>query len=47
MQSFEQPFCDVTISPKFCSSKVEGSRAISSSISYTKSQFFLFDIYVN
>ncbi|KAL1213984.1 Nudix hydrolase 8 [Cardamine amara subsp. amara] len=40
MHSFRQPFSGVTISPKFCSSKVEGSRAVSSSVSNTKSQLF-------
>ncbi|CAF2090996.1 unnamed protein product [Brassica rapa] len=40
MHSFTQPFSGVTISPKFCHSKeVVGSRAISSSVSSTKSQY--------
>uniref|UniRef100_A0A1J3H8B6 Nudix hydrolase n=1 Tax=Noccaea caerulescens TaxID=107243 RepID=A0A1J3H8B6_NOCCA len=39
MNSLRQPFSGVTISPKFCSSKVEGSNPTSSSVSSTKSQF--------
>ncbi|XP_010484743.1 PREDICTED: nudix hydrolase 8-like [Camelina sativa] len=39
MHSFRQPFSGVPMSPKFCSSRVEGPRAISSSDTNTKSQF--------
>ncbi|KAG2261793.1 hypothetical protein Bca52824_068872 [Brassica carinata] len=37
MHSFRQPFSGVTISPRFCHTK--GSRAISSNVSNTKSQY--------
>ncbi|ESQ39874.1 hypothetical protein EUTSA_v10000934mg [Eutrema salsugineum] len=39
MHGIRQPFSGATISPKFCSSKGEGSRAITSNASNTKSQF--------
>ncbi|CAN8267164.1 unnamed protein product [Cochlearia groenlandica] len=39
MHSFRQPFSGFTISPKLLSSKVKGSRAISTSVSNTKKQF--------
>ncbi|XP_010494956.1 PREDICTED: nudix hydrolase 8 [Camelina sativa] len=39
MHSFRQPFSRVPMSPKLCSSRVEGPRAISSSDTNTKSQF--------
>ncbi|KAL0737318.1 hypothetical protein Bca4012_013528 [Brassica carinata] len=37
MHSFRQPFSGVTISPRFC--HIKGSRAISSNVSNTKSQY--------